>query len=358
METGEAKRRLAAILMADVVGYSRLMGQDDKGTVASLDACRKIFSDGIAHHHGRLVNAPGDSIMAEFGSVVDAVACAVEVQRALAERNAESPGSLAMIYRIGVDLGDVLVKDDALYGDGVNIAARLESLAEPGGICISGKAHAEVKGKLQLSYEFLGKQEVKNIEEAVPVFRVLSKPGAAAHRVVRAGRIAGRKGRLIGLAASVVIVAGVIAVGVYVTGIYDRAPTAEDDPVLAMPTGPTIGVLPFENMTGDPEQEYFSDGITEQIIAELTRFTNIHVLARNSTFQYKGKSVDVREIGTSLGADYVIEGSVRRGMHQGKLLGLAASVVIVLALGIGGWAWLRPPPPDPALAMPPGPTIA
>ncbi|MEE8554577.1 MAG: adenylate/guanylate cyclase domain-containing protein, partial [bacterium] len=213
METSTSERKLLAILVADVVGYSRLMGEDDEATVEALTACRKIFSETVGRHGGRVVNAPGDSILAEFDSVVNAVAGAVEIQRELAERNAPLPGHRRMEYRIGVNLGDVIAKDDAIYGDGVNIAARLESLAEPGEICMSGNAYDQVKSRLPLEFESLGKKAVKNIAEPVPVFRVLSKPGAAAHRVVRAGRISGRKGRLIGLAASVVIVAGVIAAG-------------------------------------------------------------------------------------------------------------------------------------------------
>jgi len=307
METPEVERRLVAILSADVAGYSRLMGDDHEATVQTLTAYREIFSEYIGRHHGRIVNAPGDAVLAEFASVVDAVGCAVELQRELAERNAELASHRRMDFRMGINLGDVLVKEEALYGNGVNIAARLEALAEPGGICISGTAYDQVKNRLPLEYDDQGEQSVKNIADPVRVYRVLSQPGAAAHRVVRAKRLAGRKGKLIGFAAAAAIVAGFIAVGVY----YIQPP--EEDPILAMPTGPTIAVLPFENMTGDPEQEYFSDGITEQIIAELTRFTDLHVLARNSTFQYKGKAVDVREIGTNLGADYIVEGSVRRG---------------------------------------------
>jgi adenylate cyclase len=315
MSEERVDRKLTAILSADVVGYSRLMGEDDAATVATLGAYRKLFVSRIEAHRGRVVDAKGDALLAEFGSVVNAVACAAEVQREIAERNVELPEERRMRFRIGVNLGDVIVQDEALYGDGVNIAARLEALAEPGGICISGAAHAEVENKLPLEFEFQGKQQVKNITNAVPVYRVLSLPGAAAARVLRAGRLRARlklhKGKIVGLAMAAIFVLGLIAAEAYISRL--RQPAVEDDPVLAMPGGPTIAVLPFDNLSGDPEQEYFSDGLTEQIIADLSRFPELHVLARNSTGQYKGKSVDVRDIGTNLGADYVIEGSVRRG---------------------------------------------
>ena len=306
MEPTGSTRRLSAILMADVVGYSRLMGQDEEETVRRLKAHRQVFSGHISKSRGRIVNAPGDSILAEFTSVVDAVGTAVEIQRELAERNSALPDDQRMHYRIGINLGDVIVDEDAIYGDGVNVAARLESLAEPGGICISGSVHTSVENKLPLSYEFLGDQQVKNIAKPVPTYKVLSQPGAAAHRATRAFHLGMRKGKIIGFTAAAAIVAAFIAVGVY----YMQPPP--EDPILAMPTGPTIAVLAFENMSGDPEQEYFSDGITEEIITELSRRSNLFVIARNSSFQYKGQSVDVRQIGRELGARYVLEGSVRK----------------------------------------------
>ena len=314
MEPTNAKRRLSAILMADVVGYSRLMGEDEQATLRTLTAHREVFAKYIAQHDGRVVNAPGDSILAEFGSVVDAVAAAAEIQRELAEKNAELPTSHAMHFRIGINLGDVLVKDDALYGDGVNIAARLEGLAEPGGIVISGIAYEQVKGKLPFSYEFQGRKDVKNIAEPVPAFKVYSQPGAAAHRVVRASRLAARlgerKGKIIGFAAAAAIVAAFLAVGIY----FIQPP--DDEPIVTSRGLPTIAVLPFENLSADPEQEYFVDGITEELITLLAQFRDLSVIARNSMFTYKGKAVDVRTVGEEMGADYVLEGSVRRSADQ------------------------------------------
>ncbi|MCH8844718.1 MAG: adenylate/guanylate cyclase domain-containing protein, partial [SAR324 cluster bacterium] len=216
MEPSTVERRLTAILCADVAGYSRLMGDDEPATVRTLTEFRQVFVSYIQQHHGRVVDAKGDAIMAEFASVVDAVAGAVEIQRELAERNAEMPGHRRMDFRIGINTGDVVVQDDAIYGDGVNVAARLESIAEPGGICISRGAYDQVRNKLPLEYEDLGERSVKNIAEPVRVFRVLSTPGSAAHRVVRAKRAAGRFWRKWALAAAlVVILAGGALAGWY-----------------------------------------------------------------------------------------------------------------------------------------------
>ena len=283
-----AERKLTAIMAADVVGYSRLMGDDHEATLEALTASREIFSTYIANHRGRIVNAPGDSILAEFPSVVDAVACAVEIQRALAERNAEFPDDRRMDFRIGVNQGDVLVKEGELFGDGVNVAARLESLADPAGICISGRVHEDVKTRLHLEFESMGKQKVKNIADPVPTYRVLSKPGAAAHRVVQTKQ-----------------------------GQYDSAPRS-------LPDRPSIAVLPFINMSGDPEQEYFSDGLTEDLITDLSKLRGLHVTARNSAFVFKGRSVDLRQVGRELGVRYVLEGSVRR---SGNRLRISAQLI-------------------------------
>ncbi|MCH8844547.1 MAG: adenylate/guanylate cyclase domain-containing protein [SAR324 cluster bacterium] len=282
------ERKLTAIMAADVVGYSRLMGDDHEATLEALTASREIFSTYIASHRGRIVNAPGDSILAEFPSVVDAVACAVEIQRALAERNAEFPDDRRMDFRIGVNQGDVLVKEGELFGDGVNVAARLESLADPAGICISGRVHEDVKTRLHLEFESMGKQKVKNIADPVPTYRVLSKPGAAAHRVVQTKQ-----------------------------GQYDSAPRS-------LPDRPSIAVLPFINMSGDPEQEYFSDGLTEDLITDLSKLRGLHVTARNSAFVFKGRSVDLRQVGRELGVRHVLEGSVRR---SGNRLRISAQLI-------------------------------
>ncbi|MCH8842100.1 MAG: adenylate/guanylate cyclase domain-containing protein [SAR324 cluster bacterium] len=311
MEPQSVERKLTAILSADVKGYSRLMGDDEEATLHTLTAYRDVFSSHIDHHRGRVVNTPGDAILAEFASVVDAVACAVEIQRELAERNAELPDARRMAFRIGINLGDVLVKEGALYGDGVNIAARLESLADPGGICISGKVHAEVETKLPLQYESMGEQTVKNIKKPVPVYRVLSQPGAAAHRVVRARRLMMRSWRRAAVAAAAgLIVAGVIAAGYYFSRLGD-APSETTKGAAGKIEKASIAVLPFVNLSGDPELEHFGDGLTEDIITSLSKYQELSVTARNSVFAYKNKPVDVRQVAEALGVGYVLEGSVR-----------------------------------------------
>jgi adenylate cyclase len=257
-------RRLAAILCADVQGYSRLMGADEEGTVRSLKAAHTLMSGLVEGHRGRVVNAPGDSVLAEFASVVDAVSCAAAIQDGLGARNAALPEERRLAFRIGINLGDVIVEDGALYGDGVNVAARLESLADAGGIVVSASAYEQVRDKLKLGFEDLGENAVKNIARPV-----------RAYRVVREG-----------------------------------APAAASRP--ARDDKPAIAVLPFQNMSGEAEQEYFSDGITEDIITDLSKLSGLLVIARNTTFTYKGKALDVRRLKGELGVSHVLEGSVRR----------------------------------------------
>ncbi len=262
----EAKRRLAAILSADVAGYSRLMGDDERATMDTLTAYRRVFRKHISDHDGRVVDTAGDSVLAVFNSVVEATQCSVDVQSELEGCNADLPEDRQMQFRIGVNLGDVFEQDDGtIYGDGVNVAARLEGLAKPGGICLSGSAHEQVEGKIDLGFEDIGKHEVKNIARPLRAYRVVA-----------------------------------------------QTPSEPEDPILSLPTGPSIAVLPFDNLSGDPEQGYFADGIAEEIITALTQFRDLFVIARNSSFQYKGRSVDVRAIGEELGVQYVLEGSVRR----------------------------------------------
>jgi len=280
MGKDEGERRLAAILSADVAGYSRLMGDDERATVRTLTDYRKVFSDHIERHKGRVVDTAGDSVLAVFGSVVEAVQCAVNMQSELATRNSALTQDRQMHFRIGINLGDVIEQDDGtIYGDGVNIAARLESLARPGGITVSGTAFDHAENKLSVAFEFTGEQAVKNIAKPVRVYRLL-----------REGEFGSRSQKT----------------------NPARRRALDTAVALALPTGPSIAVLPFENMSGDPEQEYFSDGLTEDIITRLTRFPEFFVIARNSTSQYKGQAVDVREVGRNLGAKYVIEGSVRK----------------------------------------------
>jgi len=274
MTNQEVKRKLTAILSADVKGYSRLMSENEVGTIRTLNIYKEVMANLIKQHHGRVVDAPGDNLLAEFASVVDAVQCAVEIQKELKTRNADLPENRRMEFRIGVNLGDVVEDGEQILGDGVNIAARLESLSEAGGICISGTAYDQVENKLSLGYEYLGEQPVKNIAKPVRVYRVLMEPRALAQRVLEVA--------------------------------------SKEKMALPLPDKPSIAVLPFANMSGDPEQEYFSDGITEDIITALSKFRWFFVIARNSTFTYKGKAVDVKTVAQDLGVRYVLEGSVRK----------------------------------------------
>ncbi len=288
MAQNALQRKLIAILSADVKGYSRLMGQDENGAVQTLRAYRDVMFNLITRHRGRVVDSPGDNVLAEFASVVDAVRCAVEIQEELAERNAKIPDGQKMEYRIGVNLGDVIQEGEKIYGDGVNVAARLESLAEPGGVCISGIAYDQIKKKLNLEYQFVGKKSSKNIEEPVDVYRVLSVPDAEAHRVIKAK--------------------------------VERM-------AFPLPEKPSIAVLPFTNMSGDPTQEYIGDGISENIITALSVCSEMFVIARNSTFTYKGRPTRVQQVAEELGVRYVLEGSVQK---SGDRLRVTAQLIDAL----------------------------
>jgi len=313
MAEQDFKRKLAAILSADVEGYSLLMRDDEEATIRTLTTYRKAIKNLIQQYRGRLVDATGDNFLSEFTSVVDAVNCAVEIQRELAERNAELSVNRRMQFRIGINLGDVVEEEGRIYGDGVNIAARMEGLAEGGGICVSGKVYEEVKNKLGLEYEFLGEQKVKNVSEPVRSYRVLSYPGAAAHRVIKAKKAVGKTWRNISLAVAVILVVGT-AVAIW-NFYFSPKPSVEvasvEKPAHPLPDKPSIAVLPFVNMSDDPKQEYFSDGITEEIITALSKVPKMFVIARYSSFTYKGKSVSILTVGRELGVRYVLEGSVR-----------------------------------------------
>jgi TolB-like protein/class 3 adenylate cyclase len=314
------KRKLTAILSADVKDYSRLMEDDEAETVRTLNTYRTAISDLIQKYRGRVVDATGDNIMAEFTSVVDAVNCAVEIQRDLAERNVELAYERRMEFRIGVNLGDVIDEGGSIYGDGVNIAARVENLAEPGGICISGRAYDQVANKLGLEYENLGEHQVKNISTPIRVYRVLSFPGAAAHRVVKAKEAMGKKWRKIVLAAAAALV--IVAAAAAVWHYYLRPSPMEPAPVekaFPLPDKPSIAVLPFDNLSGDPEQEYFSDGMTDELISDLAKISTILVISRNSTFTYKGKQVKIPQIAKELNVRYVLEGSVQKSGDQVRI---------------------------------------
>jgi adenylate cyclase len=274
----EAKRKLAAILAADVVGYSRLMGDDERATVAALNASREIFRARVSEHDGRVVDTAGDSVLATFDSVVEAVQCASEVQTALGARNQDLPEDRRMAFRIGVNLGDVIEQaDGTIYGDGVNVAARLESLAEPGGICLSESAHMQAEGKIDCGFEDIGEHVVKNIARPVRAWRIM------------------------------------------VDGQAGSTEAKEPSKSLPISDKPSIAVLPFDNLSGDPEQEYFVDGIAEDLITAFSRMRWLSVTARNSTFSYKGQSPDVRQVGKELGVRYVLEGSVRKGGNRVRI---------------------------------------
>ena len=283
------RRKLTTMFSADVAGYSRLMGQDEAATVKTLKVYRGIMTELIKQHRGRVVDSPGDNLLAEFISVVDAVQCAVAVQKEFQARNAELGKDRRMEFRIGINLGDVIEEEDRIYGDGVNIAARLEALADPGGICISKTAFDQIETKLPLGYDYLGEQTVKNIAKPVGAYQVLMEP-----RVT----VAGKEGK-----------------------------------ALPLPEEPSIAVLPFANISGDPEQDYFSDGLTEEIITALSKLHNMFVIARNSAFAYKDKPVKVQQVGEELGVRYVLEGSVRKA---GDRVRITAQLVDATT---GGHVW-------------------
>src|SRR5687768_12287277 len=268
MEPDRLERKLSAILAADIAGYSRLMSSADEETLRSLSGHRReLFDPSIARYRGRIVKTTGDGLLAEFTSVVDAVRCAVEVQAGMALRNAETTDERRLEFRIGINVGDVLEQDGDIFGDGVNIAARLEAIAEPGGICVSERVKEDAAGKIDLSFQGIGEQRLKNI--ARPIHAYCLRP--CMHK----------------------------------TAVFGH-------PALIMPDKPSIAVLPFTNMSGDPEQEYFSDGITEDIITALSRLRWFLVIARTSTFAYKGRSADVKQVARELAVGYVLEGSVRK----------------------------------------------
>jgi TolB-like protein/class 3 adenylate cyclase len=270
------ERRLAAILAADAAGYSRLIETDEEGTLARLKTLRvEVIDPKIAGHHGRIVKTTGDGILVEFASVVDALRCAAEMQAALAESNTPLPPD----SRIGINVGDIVVEDGDIFGDGVNVAARLEGLAEPGGICVSARVQEDVAGRLDLAFEDMGEQALKNIARPVRVYRVRDAGDAA------------------------------------------RSPSALVPSALPLPDKPSIAVLPFANMSGDPEQEYFADGMVEEIITALSRIRWRFVIARNSSFTYKGQSPDIKQVGRELGVRYVLEGSVRKAGQRVRITG-------------------------------------
>jgi adenylate cyclase len=329
MSTQDFKRKLTAVFSADAAGYSRLMGENEEATVKTLEAYKQVMFSLVKQHRGRVVDAPGDNVLAEFASVVDAVQCGVAVQKELLSRNADLTENRKMRFRIGINLGDVIEEGGRIYGDGVNIAARLESLADPGGICISKTAFDQIETKLPLGYEYLGDQTVKNIARPVAAYRVLMEP-----RVVAAG--AREKEPSAHLWEQRGVVAGAIAVLVVIMGFTLwtftwRAPKIEpasvtktvhplpDKPPPPPLDKPSIAVLPFANMSDDPKQGFFADGLTEEIITALSKTPKLFVIARNSSFVYKGKPVNVQQVSRELGVRHVLEGSVRRSGDQVRI---------------------------------------
>jgi adenylate cyclase len=282
LSSENVERRLAAILAADVAGSCRLIGIDEEGTLAQLKALRKtLFDPAIAEHHGRIVKNTGDGALVEFASVVDAVRCADEIQRSMAERNTDVALDKRIEFRIGIHIGDIIIGDDDIFGDGVNIAVRLEGIAEPGGICISDDAHRQVRGKVESILEDMGSQSLKNIAEPMRVWRARTDKSSSP---------------------------------------TTRLPIETVQP-LALPDKPSIAVLPFQNMSGDPDQDYFADGMVDEIITALSRFKSLFVIARNSSFTYKGRAVDIKQVGRELGVRYVLEGSVRKAAGKVRITG-------------------------------------
>ncbi len=308
------KRKLTAILSADAVGYSRLMAEDEAATVKTIATYREVMTSLIKQHRGRVVDSPGDNVLAEFSSVVDAVQCAVAVQNEFQTRNAELAENRRMEFRIGINLGDVIDEEDRIYGDGVNIAARLEALADPAGICVSKTAFDQIETKLPLGYEYLGEQSVKNIPKPVAAYRVLMKPEAVG-KVIGEKRFLGRFSRRTALAAIVilVVVAGsLVGWNIYLQQSKKVEPASVKKMAFPLPEKTSIAVLPFKNISGDSDQEFLADGITESIISAVSRVSGLFVIASNSVFTYKGKAVKIQTVSEELGVQNVLEGTVQR----------------------------------------------
>src|SRR6201981_1737564 len=291
MSGGRVERRLAAILAVDVAGYSRLMGEDEEGTLAALRAVRRELGDPkVTEHRGRIVKTTGDGLLVEFASVVDAVRCAVELQREMIARNAATPAERRIEFRMGINVGDIIIENGDIFGDGVNIAARLEALAEPGGICLSAAAHEQVRDRLDIAFDDLGEQQVKNIARPVRTYAVT-------------------------------------------LGASPRAALSVGTP-LSLPDKPSLVILPFQNLTGDAEEEYFVDGMVEEITTAIARLPWLFVIARNSAFTYKGKPVDVKQVAHELGVRYVLEGSVRKAGNRVRI----TAQLIDATIGAHIWA--------------------
>jgi len=330
MTAKEVKRKLAAILSADVKGYSRLMGEDEEVTLRTLNAYKEVMGSLIQQHRGRVVGTAGDSVLAEFGSVVDAVQCAVEIQQVLRAKNAVVPENRRMEFRIGINLGDVIEEGEQIYGDGVNIAARLEGLAEAGGICISESAYQQIENKLPLRYDYLGEHEVKNIAKPVRVYCARIEADAGPSKLGKEKKAAQKRLSKAALAIiGVVVIVGAVALYQFVLrpSPSKTEVASKEKMVFPLPDVPSIAVLPFVNMSEDPKQEFLCDGMTEAIITALSKVPRMFVIARNSTFTYKGKPVKVKQVSEDLGVRYVLEGSLQR---SGDRLRITAQLIDAL----------------------------
>jgi adenylate cyclase len=313
MPQNRTKRKLSAILSADVKGYSRLMGEDELATITTIKEYREVFKTLIDQYNGRVVDSPGDNLLAEFSSVVDAVECAVEIQESLRRKNAALSQNRRMEFRIGINLGDVIEDGESIYGEGINIAARLEGKAEGGGICISGTAYDQVKNKLGLNFEFLGKRAVKNISYPVRIYRIRSKSKTVSQANGHQRKKPRQHWKLaLGMIFILIIVVAAWAIFHFYLRSDHKQIASVEKIKLSLPDKPSIAVLPFANLSRDPNQEYFADGISENIITALSLIPDMFVIARNSTFTYKGKPVKVQQVGEELGVRYVLEGSVQR----------------------------------------------
>jgi adenylate cyclase len=319
MTTPEVKRKLATILSGDVKGYSRLLTKDEAGTVRTLNAHKEVMANLVQQCQGKVIDAPGDNILAEFPNVVDAVQCAVEIQKELKNRNDELPEHRRMEFRIGINLGEVSEKEEKIFGDGLNVAARIHILADAGGICLSGIVYEQIKDKLEFRYEYIGKQTVKNIAETVRVYRVLPV-GETASLVSSWKRIGLNYWNRINPAIKIIIVLIALANGVWQLYPHFINPSMEvaskKKMAFPLPDDPSIAVLPFVNMSEDPKQEFLSDGITEGIITAMSKVRHLFVISRQSTFSYKGKPVKVKQVSEELGVQYVLEGSVQRSADR------------------------------------------
>ena len=315
----KVKRKLSAILSADVKGYSLLMADDEAYTVKKLEAYRHSMSGLIQSHSGRVVDAVGDNLLAEFSSAVDAVRCSVEIQTVLQQKNADLPADKRLEFRIGVNIGDVIQEGDRIYGNGVNVAARIEGLAESGGICISRNAYSHVRDKLELGYEFLGEHSVKNIKRPIRVYKVLMGPEDAGKWVGDIPKPVAKKW-IWATAVLAMIVITSVAWQVYQKMVgFELKPASMENMAYSLPDKPSIAVLPFDNLSGNPEDEFLADGISESIITALSKTPNMFVISRNSTFTYKGKAVKVQQVAEELSVQYVLEGSLQKSNDQMRI---------------------------------------